>query len=45
MIRKGEILLKYLVVLDKYKGLFDVFVVFEIIKEVIVEVDKGVEVF
>lgn len=45
MIRKGEILLKYLVAPDKYKGSFDAFVASEIIKEAIVEVDKGAEVF
>jgi len=45
LIRKGEILLKYLVAPDKYKGSFDALVASEIIKEAIVEVDKGAEVF
>lgn len=38
-------LLKYLVAPDKYKGSFDALVASEIIKEAIVEVDKGAEVF
>jgi len=37
--------LKYLVAPDKYKGSFDALVASEIIKEAIVEVDKGAEVF
>ncbi|AEM74444.1 glycerate kinase [Caldicellulosiruptor acetigenus] len=37
--------MKYLVAPDKYKGSFDAFVASEIIKEAIVEVDKGAEVF
>ncbi|AZT89851.1 glycerate kinase [Caldicellulosiruptor changbaiensis] len=37
--------MKYLVAPDKYKGSFDALVASEIIKEAIVEVDKGAEVF
>lgn len=37
--------MKYLVAPDKYKGSFDALVASELIKEAIVEVDKGAEVF